>query len=128
MYHRSFRFLLQEGKPYTSPVLIGEFGASKHSAFLQQTLKYISDYDMDWAYWPLNPERPVGGSIGLHGFQDSGNALDWQEDTWSVLNMDWESVRHPWLLQSLKPVMMNPAVRTSAFLPCDRSAATECGN
>jgi len=129
LYHKSFGFLLEEGKSYTSPVFIGEFGDSEHSAFLQKTLNYISDHDLDWAIWPLNPVRPVGGSLGLNGgLKESADPHAWQKDTWSVLDKDWERVRHPWLLQGLKPVMMDPVVKTGAYVPCDRSSATECGN
>jgi len=99
-------FLLEEHKPYTAPVWIGEFGTANDSAFFRDSVSYFAEKDVDWGYWPLNPTRPCGGKVYLlAGFQPCKDPDSWIEDPFSVFADDWMSYRYPWQQERLLSIM-----------------------
>ena len=100
-------FLLEEGKPWTAPVWIGEFGTcSNDSSCVQDSsvsgywflnfVKYLQENDIDWAYWPLNGTM-ANGETRVYG------SVDW----YGVLDKTWEDVSLEGLLlvlQSIQPI------------------------
>eukprot|EP00419_Tripos_fusus_P012123 CAMPEP_0172664836 /NCGR_PEP_ID=MMETSP1074-20121228/6862_1 /TAXON_ID=2916 /ORGANISM="Ceratium fusus, Strain PA161109" /LENGTH=597 /DNA_ID=CAMNT_0013481059 /DNA_START=214 /DNA_END=2004 /DNA_ORIENTATION=+ len=83
-------YLLEEGKPYTAPVWIGEFGADHDSAFVRDSVSYFAEQEVNWGYWPLNPTRPCGGIIdAFTGFQPCKDPDSWVDDPFSVFADDW---------------------------------------
>lgn len=75
-------YILRPGRHYTAPVWLSEFGAPRTDASPQERKWFatlaqkISDLDLDFAYWPLNPD-----SYGLvrHDWSDITND-DWRYD------------------------------------------------
>jgi len=125
----NFGFVLQEGQPYTAPVFIGEFGSDTDSEYFQQGISYFASRELDWAYWPLNPMRPYGGFIGPNGYETGdGDPNRMVEDTWSILDKDWYSIRYPWMLERLMRVMRQPSMVAADIIPCNRLANPNCGH
>merc|ERR1712178_437221 len=61
-------FLLEEGQPYTAPVWVGEFGYGNEGVYWANFVKYLSDRDVDWAYWALNGKKYGEGYLSTgHG-------------------------------------------------------------
>eukprot|EP00928_Gymnodinium_smaydae_P078880 TRINITY_DN62939_c0_g1_i1.p1 TRINITY_DN62939_c0_g1~~TRINITY_DN62939_c0_g1_i1.p1 ORF type:complete len:742 (-),score=145.04 TRINITY_DN62939_c0_g1_i1:141-2366(-) len=50
-------FLLEEGRSYTAPVWIGEFGYANEGVYWKHFVRYLSDNDADFAYWALNGKK-----------------------------------------------------------------------
>ncbi len=73
-------YILAQGKAYTAPVWVGEFGtnhdADHVSAFWFQSIsRYLSEADIDWSYWALNGTQATGtgrtlGAAEGFGFLD----------------------------------------------------------
>ena len=95
-------YLLVQGKPYTAPVWVGEFGTCHGSAacvydatgqgFWYHSLSnYLFNADIDWGYWALN------------GTQATGTGRTWgSEETYGVLDPGWREASLTQLLGSLK--------------------------
>ena len=74
-------FILEQGKPYTAPVWVGEFGTNHDAAsvsgfWFQGITRYLTDADIDWSYWALNGTQASGtgrtlGAIESFGFLDT---------------------------------------------------------
>jgi len=127
MNDSNFGFLLKEGEDYTAPVFVGEFGTGKDSEYFQQVISYLASRDLDWAFWPLNPVRPRGGSISASGFQDDEDPDEMIEDEWSFLGSDWVSVRYAWMAQGIMHIMRWPAMQAGDTIPCNRLVDPQCG-
>eukprot|EP00927_Polykrikos_kofoidii_P027717 TRINITY_DN24292_c0_g2_i1.p1 TRINITY_DN24292_c0_g2~~TRINITY_DN24292_c0_g2_i1.p1 ORF type:complete len:754 (-),score=62.40 TRINITY_DN24292_c0_g2_i1:175-2169(-) len=50
-------FLLEEGQQYTAPVWVGEFGYLNNGPYWHDFVHYLSDTDVDFAYWALNGKK-----------------------------------------------------------------------
>ena len=104
-------YLLVEGKPYTAPVWVAEFG-TKHDgvASLQAPAgeghwfhlfrRYLFEADIDWAYWALNgtQARAAGRPLGA-------------EETYGVLDAKWERPalrQHLAAVRALQPAYQGP--------------------
>ena len=95
-------FVLDEDKPWTAPIWIGEFGTCSNdpncvkdssvsgSWFLNFT-RYLYEKDIDWAYWPLNGTM-ANGETRTYG------ALDW----YGILDQGWDKPSLPALLEKLQ--------------------------
>jgi hypothetical protein len=125
-------FILQDGHEYTAPVWLGEFGDNTRGNYWLHLMKFLSEWDVDWAYWPLNgnkfvDQEHVEKNAGLWGI--FMGTLDvtikyitphWEEETWGLMYPDYMTVRRPWLLQDLQAIMPSPVAWTPAALPCER--------
>ncbi len=108
---RRWGYLLVEGKPYTAPVWVGEFGTkhdgpasvyatSGEGGWFHGFRKYLYAADVDWAYWALNgtQARAKGRTLGA-------------EETYGVLDATWTRAalpRHLDALRGLQPAYAGP--------------------
>ena len=104
-------FLLTQGKPFTAPVWVSEFGTchtgqdcidgtSAQGLWFAAFRQYLSDADIDWAYWSLNGTEARGTSR-TYGM----------EDTYGVLDRTWHEPALPALqtaLAKLQPATEHP--------------------
>jgi len=77
------------------PVFVGEFGDGsgyREGRFWGNMLRFIKEYDLDWAYWPIN------GDVW------SETNLRWDDEWYGILQPDYETVRRPGQLMMLQRV------------------------
>jgi endoglucanase len=95
-------YLLVQNKPYTAPVWVSEFGtchtdstcvsAATGSGFWFVGFRqYLTEADIDWAYWALNGTQAKG----------TGRTFG-AEDTYGVLDTSWSGPAMAELLDALK--------------------------
>jgi hypothetical protein len=133
-------FLLEEGHNYTAPVWLGEFGESTRGNYWLNLMKFLSDWDIDWAYWPLNGLKYIDQTRVETGTDLWGifmGTLDvtikyitphWEEETWGLLYPDYMTVRRPWLLMDLQAIMPSPVAWVPKQSPCERElVGPACG-
>src|SRR3990167_4089405 len=88
---KEFGYVLEPEQPYTAPIWLGEFGVgSQHATqadilWFQHIIRYVTNKEMSWALWPLNPERADGI------IEDSINDFGLVKDDWSDYREDWRS-------------------------------------
>jgi len=89
-----FGFVVLEGRTFTSPLWIGEFGID-HSGtgdpWWQCFTEYLAEKDLDWAYWPLNGTQGPG-----YGRTDGA------EEGYGVLNPAWTDAANAEHLEELR--------------------------
>ena len=108
--HRAGGYILTEE---TAPLWIGEFGndtrsldnfgraASPQSAWWNNVEAWITEHDVDWCWWPLNPTQPRG-TVPVTGQQRSR----WGDpEHWGLLAPDWRGVANPQVLDILKALI-----------------------
>jgi endoglucanase len=116
--HRAGGYLLTAG---IAPLWIGEFGndtrsldnfgrsSSPRSAWWTNIEAWLTEYDVDWCWWPLNPTQPRG-SVPVSGQHRS----DWGDpESWGLLTPDWRGVANPPVLDILRaliPARTGPGV------------------
>jgi endoglucanase len=84
-------YLLAQGKAYTAPVWVGEFGTchtsdtcvadtSGQGLWFGALTQYLANADIDWSYWAVNgtEARGAGRTLGA-------------EETYGVLNLAWSA-------------------------------------
>ncbi len=88
-------FVLEQNRPYTGPMILGEFGAGqtggnaenglneKDARYLNCLVSYMLNNDADWAVWVL------GGSYYVREGQ-----VDYDEG-YGLLTKDWKDWRNP---------------------------------
>ncbi len=87
-------FVLEQGKAYTGPLILSEFGVGMtggshdglnddDSFYLNCLRDYMTNNDADWAHWALQ------GSYYVRE-----GTLDYDEG-WGLLTKDWSGVRNP---------------------------------
>lgn len=87
-------FLLEQGKGYTGPLFLSEFGvgmsggnkqglSDRDDRYLRCIVDYVSGNDGEWAVWALQ------GSYYVRNRQTD------YDETWGVLNKDWTDWRNP---------------------------------
>jgi endoglucanase len=102
-------YLLVQGKPYTAPVWVGEFGtcntspncvdytdSSQLGFWFAGIRRYLAEADIDWSYWPWNGTAANGGPA-------SGRTVDTVE-TYGILDPTWTSPSLPSLLSGLQAI------------------------
>jgi endoglucanase len=101
-------YIITQGKPFTAPVWVGEFGVCNTSdacttaprpqgdgTFRANFTTYLSTGDIDWSYWPLDGTHSDGGPAHLD--------FTWfKEETFGILNTTWSAPK-PTALLSLLP-------------------------
>lgn len=105
-------YILTQGKSYTAPIWVSEFGTCNESVagdytcnaaeetFYAYARRYLGDADMDWAYWDLNGTKSSGGPHG--GSRVLGTA-----EEYGLLNTAWtaaSNATHLRWLQRLQPI------------------------
>jgi endoglucanase len=104
-------YILAQGKSYTAPVWVGEFGTCHSSStcvsdtvgqglWFSALGQYLTGADIDWSYWALNgtEARGTGRTYGA-------------EETYGVLDTAWIAPALPNLtaaLQALQPATQGP--------------------
>lgn len=95
-------FLLTQGKPFTAPVWVSEFGTCNTAAscvssdtdnglWFQSFSRYLTNADIDWAYWALN------------GTQSTGEGRTYGDvESYGLLNTSYSAAALPELLTALK--------------------------
>jgi endoglucanase len=104
-----------------APLWIGEFGTDTRSlasfgrapggsdaaVWWGNAEAWITEYDVDWCWWPLNPTQPAGTIPGTGRRRSS-----WGDpEPWGLLADDWRGVRNPAvldILQSMIPPRTGP--------------------
>ncbi len=90
-------FVLAQGKDYTAPLLLSEFGVGQtggpasnkgglstdDSNYLSCMTEYMTSNDGDWAVWALQ------GSYYVRNSQTD------YDETWGLLNHEWTALRNP---------------------------------
>jgi endoglucanase len=87
-------FLLNQGKPYTAPLILSEFGVGmsggpnsglndQDNAYLSCLVNYMTSNDAEWALWA------VQGSYYIRQ-----GTIDYDEG-WGLLTHDWSALRNP---------------------------------
>lgn len=87
-------FLLTQGKEYTAPLILSEFGvgmsggdndglSDDDNSYLSCLVEYMTNNDADWAVW------------ALQGTYYARNAQTDYEETWGMLDKDWTTWRNP---------------------------------
>jgi endoglucanase len=82
-------FIVTQGKPFTAPVWVGEFGdcnGCAKSQFLTYFIRYLQGADFDWAYWPINGTRSDGGRY-------ASDRTWFSDETYGLLNQTWSGYR-----------------------------------
>ncbi len=79
-----FGFVLNANHTYTAPVWVSEFGVGhsdggSYRDWFINLVDYLIDKDLDFAYWPLNPEKGDGA-----------------HDTYALATDDWGAMRNDW--------------------------------
>jgi endoglucanase len=103
--HRSGGYLLTE---QVAPLWIGEFGNDTRSlanfgssAWWGNFQAWLTDYDVDWCWWALNPTQPKGTiPVANRHRSNWGDA-----ETWGLLTPDWRAVANPGVLDLLKSLI-----------------------
>jgi endoglucanase len=103
-------YLLDEG---IAPLWIGEFGndtrsldnfgrsSSPRSAWWNNIEDWLTEHDVDWCWWPLNPTQPRG-TVPVTGQHRSR----WGDpEPWGLLAPDWHGVANPGVLDILKQMI-----------------------
>lgn len=104
-------YILVQGKAYTAPIWVGEFGTG-HGAptdvsdttgqgfWFENLRQYLQNADIDWSYWALNGTESSGYSRTLGA-----------EEGYGVLDKTWSHSALPQLtsaLQALQPATQGP--------------------
>ena len=79
-------YIMDQGQPYTTPVLLGEFGSSSQNAWMDNLEAYLVELDMDYTYWPINGGPKASGDSEPYG----------------LLEDDWTTVRRDGRIEALK--------------------------
>jgi len=101
----SWGYILTQGKDYTAPVWVGEFGACHNDPkclhdssgtagfWFESFITYLTQADIDWCWWALD------------GTESSGTGRVFgREETFGVLNMKWNAPASQPLLQVLQSI------------------------
>lgn len=79
--------LIIENQTFTAPVWVGEFGENTDSEWWNWFMQYLSDRDLDWAYWSVDGEQR------LH-----------EDESFGIFEQDYETIRHEWKLADLQSI------------------------
>lgn len=104
-------FILEQGKPFTAPVWVSEFGtctlpassacganAGRYFAYVR---RYLQDASIDWAYWPLNGTDATCTSLAPHACAHRGFGA---RETFGLLDTSWQHTSNPGIVASLQQI------------------------
>jgi hypothetical protein len=99
-----------------APVWVGECGTDTRSlagfsgVWWNNFEAWVTDRDVDWCWWPLNPTQPRG-TVPVTGRHRS----HWGDpEPWGLLAPDWRGVANPaalQILQAMIPPRTGPGIR-----------------
>ena len=69
---------------------VGEFGAAARNDYWVYMMRFIEEYELDWAYWALNGDR-----------WDEGTGT-WRDESYGILLQDYATVRNPQMMADLE--------------------------
>lgn len=121
-------YILKPQKPYTAPILVGEFGighgehrADKTSRRLwDQFLCYMQTSDLDFAYWALNGEKLTRQAV--KNLPHAKKPL-FRSESYGLLNRRWQPIQEDGRLKDLHhylmPTRQGPSVESPPpYHPC----------
>jgi len=78
----------------TAPVLVGEFGSGTDGLgggedWWNQMMRFLKQYDLDYAYWPWNGEKW------------DNSTYEYQNEGYGLVTVDWDEIRYPQKLADL---------------------------
>jgi len=78
----------------SAPVLVGEFGSGGDGMgasddWWHQMMRFLKEYDLDYAYWPWNGEKWNNGTY------------EYQNEGYGLVTTEWDEIRHPGKLADL---------------------------
>jgi hypothetical protein len=121
-------FMLDDGHPYTAPVWMGEFGNLRRGEYWNNMMHYLSEYDIDFAYWAINGKKWRTGHINIQTGQWIPEEPHWFNESYGLLTEDYWTIRSPWRLMDLQALMPSPAMWRPLAPDCDRHLlGGECG-
>jgi hypothetical protein len=121
-------FALDEHMKYTAPVWMGEFGQEVRGSYWLNFVRYLSKRDVDFAYWAINGLKWAEGTIDTStGNWQAWETPLWVNETFGLLEADYETVRHPWKMLDLRALMDSPARLVADTYPCSRDNHGSCG-
>jgi len=83
-------FMRTEGKKYTAPIWLGEFGTNEDNKFWKLIIRYLKkNPDVHWSYWAYN---------GYKGRPDV-------DELGGILNMDFLTIRDEYRIDDLQSIM-----------------------
>jgi hypothetical protein len=89
-----FGYVTEESRPYTAPVWVSELGVGRtwanaqDKAWFANIVDYLISRDLDFAYWPLNPERVDESALDDYGVLDSSWRPMTREQDWRVPELE----------------------------------------
>jgi endoglucanase len=122
-------FIIAQGKPYTAPVWVGEFGTcntdpecvtsnapssdpnhnkpADNGYWFKAFTRYLREGSIDWSYWPLNGTMAFGQTYNDDG---TANPPKFPSDTegYGILNKDWSAPASKPLMTALRALERTP--------------------
>lgn len=114
-------FVTEEGREYTAPLIMGEFGYLNHGIYWQMFTRYIAERDYDFAYWAINGQKYSEGWIDpITGLWNEFDEPLWFNETFGILESDYSTVSAAWRVRDLQAMMESPARWSSTDIGCPR--------
>ncbi|KAI5867944.1 glycoside hydrolase family 5 protein [Durotheca rogersii] len=96
-------FVLQQGREYTAPLILSEFGFGMQGGphdglnddddqYFRCLRDYVTGNDSEWALWALQ---------GSYYIREGGVNSD---ESWGLMDGDWNGLRNPKILEMLAPM------------------------
>jgi hypothetical protein len=87
-------FVLEQGKPYTGPLILSEFGVGmqggefdglneQDNRYLECLVSYMQNNDAEWAVWAIQGSYYVRQGVVDH------------DETWGLMDYEWKGWRNP---------------------------------
>merc|ERR1711990_648964 len=81
-------FVREAGHEYSAAYWMGETGTGSNDNDWGKIIRFLQVTDADWSYWAID------------GYKRPG-----EDESFGILLSDYQTVRHPWLLQQLQSIM-----------------------
>lgn len=105
-YDRSWGFAISGEHEFTAPVWMGEIAAVESSSWWLNTIRYLFEHDVDFAYWAINGMKWSEGNINqLTGVFTFLPEPKWDDEPYGLLKEDYSIIRAQWRLSALQQLM-----------------------
>merc|ERR1712059_196 len=81
-------YVRYSGFDYSAAYWMGETGTADNDNDLGKITRYLQESDVDWSYWAID------------GYKRPG-----EDESFGILEADYKTVRHPWLVEQLQGIM-----------------------